>query len=86
MSQYNCAVKNTGQAYQLKSDQPSEIPSINESDVNSQPGADLRKIASRARWRQLYIQRQNEIVFRNIGGETSQKRHWLMTNGGYSRS
>ena len=44
------------------------------------------KSTSQARWRQQYSQHQNRTAFCDIGGKTGQQRHWLMNNGGYSRS
>ena len=66
-----------------------QFPALNlghKLDMHSRPGANREKSASLARWRQLYSQHQNGTAFRGIGGKTGQKRHWLMTNGGYSRS
>ena len=40
-----------------------------ELNVHSQPGANRRKSASQARWRQLYSQHQDGIVFGDIGGK-----------------
>ena len=57
-----------------------------ELDEQSQPGVKRIKSTSQTCWWKLYSQQQNGTAFQDIGGKTGQQHHWLMTNGGYSKS